>query len=618
MIIPLNWLSDYLELHHSEQHTADSFTALGLMQEKTIKDHVLELEHRMDRADWLSIIGCARDLAAFETVKLKLPKIKQHKLGTLPKDEQIKIRVDTPTVRRFNTRVFKDLVVAPSPSWLVERLEAYGIESKNNLVDITNFVMVEYGQPMHAQDLSTLPTNELHLRDTRAGESVTTLLGTKVELPKGTFVISSGNIICVIGGIVGGNKTGVTNKTTEIILDAGNYDQRVIRANSRKLKIQNETVSRYDKYLDPRLTQDALERATDLILELAGGKVYDNFDYYPSPLSPKTQLLTLKRLQLLSGLDLSLKTAKSRLTSLGFIVVEETDSQLVVEIPIWRTDIAVEDDLIADILRIGNYETLPTTPLTTPIPEDITEKIYRFEDTLRNYLVSLSAKEHITIPLVKNDKDEKRVTLSNALSSDQDALRITLTETLTPVLKAYSKHNIKSPILFEIAKSFVKSSSSPVEKRELAIVSTEDVRGLLSSLMSLLGIAYTLTPTKNSKSLVMCKGKTLGTLTSTSLTLDTELLLKYHRPYSGVITSHSHTTSLDLSLNMPKDMPFSELEAEIRKTSTSLQSIKVLEQQGKNNSILIRLTWESLDNSDKTRLSLIKALGKLGITSRSS
>ena len=543
MRIPLNWLSDYLDLNKSEQHIANSFTSLGLMQEKAIKNHILELEHRMDRADWLSIIGCARDLAAFEKIKLKLPKIKQHKLNQLPDDEKIKIKVDTPTVRRYNTRIFKNIAIQPSPNWLVERLEAYGIDSINNIVDITNFVMVEYGQPMHAQDLTTLPKQELHLRTTGVGETITTFLGTKIELPKNTFVISSGDTMCVIGGIVGGNTTGVTNTTTKIILDAGNYDQRVIRSTSRKIKIQNETVSRYDKYLDPRLTEVAINRATDLILQLAGGEVYDNYDYYPSPITPTTQLLTLKRLHLISGLDITLTTAKSILTALGYVILEESNQKLILEIPIWRTDIMVEDDLIADILRINDYSNLPAIALTTPIPTNITPNIYRFEDTLRNYMTSLTAHEHITSPLIQTDSNSTRVNLSNALSSTQNALRSTLTETLTPILTTYAKHKIKSPILFEIAKSFVLKNSQPTEIRELTAISTTDVRHILTSLMSLLGITYTLTPTDKNQSSIITNKQIIGSLTPTTFTLNTTLLLKHHQPYSCVITTHSHSTS---------------------------------------------------------------------------
>ena len=618
MIIPINWLSDYLDLPEDEQKIADSFTSLGLMQEKSIKNHVLELEHRMDRADWLSLIGCARDLAAFSGVKLITPKLTSNSPKPVPANDKIALSVETPTVRRFNTRVIKGIKVGPSPDWLLKKLEAYGIDSINNIVDITNFVMVEYGQPMHAQDLATLPEKELVLRETGVGEKITTFLGTEIKLPEGTFVISSGNVLCVIGGIVGGNVTGVTNSTTDIFLDAGNYDQRVIRRTSRTLKIQNETVLRYDKFLDPRLTENALTRATDLILELAGGAAYDNADYYPDPVTPHTQILTLSRLKLLSGLDLTLTTAKKTLSDLGYVVVDESDTHLELEIPHWRTDIEVEDDLIADILRIGDYSNIPNSPLTTPVPPDITPDIYLFEDLLRDHMTALTAHEHITSPLVKSDDNKSRVNLANALSSEQNALRLTLHETLNPVLTTYTKHNLDSPLIFEIAKSFTKDSDQATEIRELTVCSTGDVRNILTSLMKLLNISYSLTPSSNYQVSIIAAGNSIGTLARDHFTLNTELLFAHHHPYAGITTTLTHSPSIDLSLTLPPNLPFSDIQEVFYKTSPSLQSTKVLEHYEEKNSILVRLTWEKLDSADQTRISLVKALKGIGVETRSA
>ena len=162
MKIPLEWLKQYIKTNKSAQELAVSFTALGLMLDKSIysyenggyKTEVLDLEHRMDRADWLSILGCACDIAAFENIELIKPKLYTKKGRALPADEKIKIEVNCPEfVNRFNTRIFKNIKVGPSPDWLKNRLEAYGIPSINNIVDITNYVMVEQGQTLHAQDI---------------------------------------------------------------------------------------------------------------------------------------------------------------------------------------------------------------------------------------------------------------------------------------------------------------------------------------------------------------------------------------------------------------------------------------------------------------------------------
>ena len=166
MKIPLVWLNDYIELNNTKKEIEEFFTKIGLMLDKPTTNNVLDLEHRMDRSDWLSIIGCARDLCAFKNVLLKYPMIYENNLPDIPIEDKIEVKVNcTNKVNRFKTIIIKNVQVAPSPDWLKERLELYGITSINNIVDITNYVMVEFGQPMHAQDIDKLQSKEIILRD---------------------------------------------------------------------------------------------------------------------------------------------------------------------------------------------------------------------------------------------------------------------------------------------------------------------------------------------------------------------------------------------------------------------------------------------------------------------
>ena len=353
MKIPLLWLKDYIDTNKSPMDIASAFTALGLLLDKPISNNVLDLEHRFDRSDWLSIIGCARDLAAMENVQLKLPK--RH-TAKGKEGGGVKIEVECPDlVNRFNTRVFKNIKVGESPKWLKERLEAYGIPSINNIVDITNFVMVEYGQPMHAQDLAKMAKPEIVIRRAKNGEKITTLDGSVIDLDTEMFVLTQNGTATVIGGIVGGIATAVDNSTTNIVLDAGNYNQANVRKTARKIKVQNETVLRYDKFLHPDGTQLALERATQLILELAGGTFCENYDYYPKPKPHKQMQLRLNRLKLVSGMDFDMTRVKNILTALEYKVLRETPDTIFVEVPYFRTDVEVEDDLVSDILRIKMF-----------------------------------------------------------------------------------------------------------------------------------------------------------------------------------------------------------------------------------------------------------------------
>lgn len=617
MKVPLIWLKDYAETSKSAGELAASFTQLGLMLDKPLDDkNVLDLEHRMDRSDWLSLIGCARDLAAFEGIPLKLPKLSTKPGKVLPPSEQIKITVNTPTVRRFQTRIFKGIKVGDSPKWLADRLTAYGMESINNIVDITNFVMVEYGQTMHAQDIAKLKGRDITIRPAKNGEKLVTLLGTEVKLDTDAFVLTSGGEVTVIGGIVGGKNTGVTDSTTDIVLDSGSYDSRTIRKVSRKLKILNESVSRNDKFLDPRAIDLALARATDLILELAGGTYHANGDYYPSPATPKTMTLRLSRLQLLSGMEIPLSTAKKILKSLEYSLVEEGEGSLTVEIPYFRTDVEVEDDLISDILRINNYSNIPLQALSTPVPTDITPSIYRFEEQLRDLLVAQGAHEHITSSLTIATDAPDQVLLANALSSDQNALRRDLTPSLTRVLSTYKKHKINHVPVFEIGKVFRKTDSAYLEGRLLTVMASTDS---LATLMTSLGILnYRL----NQKHEILINTSLVGSLSPTSYTLVTDALMPHIKKYSGIVSEFSHTSSLDLSLLSPTKVVYADIQDALSKIKVSWINMTCKEMTKMDdhiNNYLLTITWDAGSKSIESDKNLIlKTLkDKLKIDSKS-
>lgn len=605
MKVPVKWLKDYVKIDKSDAEIAASFTQLGLMLDKPLDGSgVLDLEHRMDRSDWLSIVGCARDLAAYENLPLTLPKL-YSKAGKTPASKDlIQIKVETPHVRRFDTRVFKGIKVTDSPDWLKERLTAYGIEPKNNIVDITNFVMVELGQPMHAQDLAQMKGQDITIRAAKAGEKILTLLGTEIKLDPDTFVLTSGGEVTVIGGIVGGKNTGVTEFTTDIILDAGNYDQAVIRKTSRRLKIINETVSRYDKFLDPRLCAIALDRATKLILELAGGTYYANFDYYPEQVTPKSQTLTYQRLSLISGMKFSVKEIKRILKSLEYVITEESETGLSVEIPYFRTDIEVEDDLIADILRISNYANIPLAPLSTPVPTDITPSVYTFEDRLRDILVGYGAHEHITSSLVKNNG----VKLANALSTEQNTLRKSLLQGLTNVLNNYRKHGITDVNIFELGIVFSHDRSGYHEHRHLSAVGI-GTRELLSSLLHELGITYQI----NNQGQLISKNQEIGKIDNDSFTLYTEKLVKLANQYAPIISGFSHTSTRDLSIIVPKGITYFDIINSLSSVKGHWQKVSgkaTILTKGSN--YLLSFTWNGtaeIENDLKLILAKFKEMG---------
>jgi len=618
MKIPLDWLKEYIKTNKSKKEIAESFTALGLMLDKNTEDNLLDLEHRMDRSDWLSIIGCARDLAAFENTDLIFPKLYTEKGKELPENEKIKIEISCPNkVNRFNTVVFKNVTVKESPEWLKTRLQTYGIPSKNNIVDITNYVMVELGQPMHAQDIDKLEAKEIIIRDPQKGEKVLTLLGETVELVEENFVLTQNNKPTVIGGIVGGKETGVTESTQNIILDAGNYNQVFVRKASRKLKIQNETVMRCDKFLHPKLTEIALQRATQLILEIAGGEYYENQDCYPNKVEPKTQTLRLKRIEQLGGLKFDMEKVKDIVTRLGYTILEETLETLNLEIPYFRTDVEVEDDVVADILRIFNYTNIPTQLIKSPPPREITPEIYKFEEKIRDICVELGLHEHITDPLIQKSQQSstntlKEIVLENALTSEKSALRTDIKQTLNVVVDNYKKHKVNKIGIFELGNIYFEGTVSTInntkynETKMLEIIyinenisvkeSADEFKKLINRLLTELKVEWG-------------SVQKIWTITPYSLSISLKQLLELINKNTdktktnniGILDKITTATTEDFSITLDINTKFGTIFDAIKDIDKNITEIDVIEEYKINDnqkSILLRITLNTSDTQN--------------------
>lgn len=637
MKIPIEWLKEYIETDRSPQEIAGEFTSLGLMLDKPIsifdgtnnyKTEVLDLEHRMDRSDWLSILGCARDLAAFENKNLKLPPVYKTK-GKSPKPDQlVKIEVKCPDlVNRFNTVVIRNLSVEPSSAWLKNRLEAYGIPSINNVVDVTNYVMIEYGQPMHAQDLDKMKKQEIIIRRAKEGESVTTLLGEDIVLTSQQFVLTQDNIPTVIGGIVGGKTTGVDALTKNIILDAGNYNQINIRQTSRALKIQNETVLRYDKFLHPDLTQTAIERAVYLLLELAGGDYYENVDWYKNPIKEEKIRLTTTRLKKISGMDISEEQVKSSLLKLGYELLNQDKQAYLWKVPYFRTDVTVEDDLISDILRIYNYSNIPMAQINKAPPQNQTPRIYLFEDRLRDLMVQMEFHEHITDSVVKKDPTcEHQVNLTNALSSQKNALRTSVWQTLSSVFSSYHKRHIEEIKIYELGKQYrVQGDSNRYESyiEEKVLVALQETtfgnlrynsaktRAYLASLFFNLGIdSYSLDSEK-----ILIAGKEVGSYNHKGFYVFTEILLQLVGTPKRISTQNIRQAKEDISLVLPASQKFGPIYWDIKNFDPLIADIEVIdeywekESDYKQKAVLTRIYYNT-ENPSQIRKRLLGHLTK--------
>jgi phenylalanyl-tRNA synthetase beta chain len=616
MILPLIWLKDYVNTSKSPKEIAKVFTEIGLMLDRPITSEILDLEHRMDRADWLSITGCARDFAAYEDIKFHFPKLESE---TLEKAAEVFVKVESSKVNRFRTRVIKNVKIGESPDFIKERLTSYGLPVINNIVDITNYVMLEIGQPLHAQDLAKFEKKEIILRDTKEGETIQTLDSSHIKLPENTLVLSeSDNPIC-IGGIVGGLKTGVTNETTTIVLDAGNYSQSDIRKTSRKVNIRNETVARSEKFLALELVDLAIIRATDLILEIAGGEAFENSDYYKEKTHKKKMTLTYERLALISGDTKYFSKAAQILARQEYKILEETEKKIKVEIPFFRTDIEVEDDIIADVLRIYGYSKIKPEPILNYPPVEITSQETLMENSLNNILISAGFHEHITDPIVKYDGIESRILLMNSVNSDKDALRISLKETLINTLINYQKHNIYEVKIFEIGNKYYKEKNEFIEEKIIGVIYENGnpesrsfrIRAILDTILTKLGISYSLIKSKNNISIVS-KNEEIGFFDGNYLELSVKKLVKFYEFKPQIVTEFENLAKEDLTFISHIDFDNGEIIEYIKNLNPLITKVDYLNEylEGTTRKVTIRFATSYPDEIKRLRKEIIANTSK--------
>ncbi len=325
---------------------------------------VLDIDILPNRPDALSHLGVARDLAALTGTRFSAPsyewRVGEHQA------KEVTIR-DTSACFRYSGLVVRDIKVGPSPKWLVERLAQCGQSSINNVVDVTNYVMIELGQPMHAFDFSLL--DRIEVRPAREGEVLTALdsARTKYVLDESMLVIADGDTPVAIAGIKGGVGTGISDSTTEVFLEAANFNPQSVRATSRKLGLRTDASIRFGYGVDPNLTAPALMRAAQLLRQVAGGQADAGItDVYPAPVLERTILLDPAYACSLLGIDLQLSQMQGILGSLGF-EVQDTEGKMSVLVPTRRSDVAGPEDLIEEIGRVVGFDTIPSVAPLLPI-----------------------------------------------------------------------------------------------------------------------------------------------------------------------------------------------------------------------------------------------------------
>jgi phenylalanyl-tRNA synthetase beta chain len=483
-------------------------------------DTVFDLSITPNRPDCLSVIGIAREVAALTRQVVHIPESVYGELGA-PIEEQVTIEIADPQLcPRYSASLITDVKIKDSPAWLQERLIACDQRPINNIVDITNYIMLEYGQPLHSFDFDNIDSKKIIIRRADDGEKFFTLDGNERELNSKMLVIGDGERTVAIAGVMGGLNSEVTDNTTSILLEAASFNAASIHYTSNYLNLLSEASMRFGRGISAEMTIPALKHATQLIAELGEGKVAKGIiDIYPGKKDSATVTVTPQEMKRLIGIDYSREQIVRSLTSLGFECKVE-GSQVHAITPYWRSDIMLPADLVEEVARIIGYEKIPATLLSDPLPQINQEPIVNLKRRIRQSLVGFGFQEIYTYSLVNlkglsnlspdpSLPEPIPIRVANPMSAEQEYLRPTLRANVLETLIDNRRHEEDGIRFFELGKTYqAKKDDLPdepeilcglisgprVEKSWLGVDGNfdfYDVKGIVEALLENLGIKHT-------------------------------------------------------------------------------------------------------------------------------
>jgi phenylalanyl-tRNA synthetase beta chain len=452
----------------------------------------MDIEVTSNRPDCMGHLGVARELAAGLDRPMKVDFMPAFTGIAEPAGRDlVEVSIDEPDLcARYIGGVIKRVKVGPSPEWLQRRLRACGVRPINNVVDITNYVLLEYAQPLHAFDLAKLNPAEIHVRKARAGEKLLCLDGIERELSHEMLVIADAKHPVAIAGVIGGEDTAVTDGTTEILLEAATFNGSSVRQTAREIGLRTEASSRFEKGLPAELALAGARRAASLIAELAGGSVHREWaDVYPRPQEPVRVRLRPALVDEILGLHVPLEEAESILKRLNFHVRPFEDGDWDVLPPVFRLDVTIPEDLVEEVGRVYGYDRVPPTlpghrrdrwiPAVPSIGRrlDATREVLAgagFTETWNPALVSGRLLENLRV-------DAHAMRVSNALSDDMDTLRTSLLPSLVGVVGLNLDRGRQGVKVYEIASAFLApvgdKSEQPDEPLRFGAVATAGPSG---------------------------------------------------------------------------------------------------------------------------------------------
>jgi phenylalanyl-tRNA synthetase beta chain len=441
-------------------------------------DTILEIDLTPNRPDCLSHVGVAREVATLTGSSLRIPDTGVTEAGK-PAASITSVKIEDPDrCPRYAARVIQGVRIGPSPPWLRSRLEKVGVRPINNVVDVTNYVLFEVGQPLHAFDLAKLREQRIVVRRARPGEELVTLDGEARKLDPDDLAICDAEQPVALAGVMGGEGTEVSDRTTDILLESAYFSPPGIRRTSKRHSLKTESSHRFERGCDPEMVVRAADRAAGLLAELAGGQVASGvLDIYPAPVRAPEIRLSPARANRLLGLDLTQGAMAEFLKRLG-MEVDASKGEIRVRAPSWRPDLLLEVDLVEEIARLHGYDRIPTTLPAAPIEPSQQPPDRRVEKVSREVYTAFGFHEAITYRFVAaewsdrlrlgaEDARRRLVRLQNPLREDQAVMRTSL----LPGLLAAAGYNLRrdhaNVRLFEVGKVFFDRAADDLpEERE--------------------------------------------------------------------------------------------------------------------------------------------------------
>ena len=613
-----------LELGLSEEHEGilvlDDDAPVGTPLADYLGDAVLDIEVTPNRPDCLAILGVANEVASLTGQTVTEPDLSYPEAGR-PIEDQVRIEITDPELcYRYTASLVTGVKIGPSPRWMQDALVKAGQRPINSIVDITNYVMLEYGQPLHAFDFDRVKERTIIVRAARAGEVLVTLDGERRTLEPPMLTIADAEDAVGLAGVMGGANTEMHEGTTSVLLESASFDPINTRRTASALRLNTEASHRFERGIRAELAPLALRRATQLILEIAGGEAAQGIiDLYPGEKERPAVRISRERIKRVLGVDYEMSEVEGVLGSLGFERSDDSQAEdaILVKVPYWRSDISIEDDLIEEVARITGYDNIPMTTLSTPIPHHEPQTHRSLREQVSDLLAAAGMQEIISYNLTSLeslkavqalDDVAEPLRVANPMSGEQEYLRTSLRGSVLSTLASNRKTIGTGGIrIFEVGRVFLprdkaKERHLPEEKEMLAgalsgprflpswrVPSGEmdffDAKGVLESVFSALGLRVEyeraddaiLHPGKTAR--LSCGGTAIGVVGEVHPTVRarfdlgespvalfeidieslTNAMSEAGRPYKS--TSRFPQSHRDLALIVDQDVPSARVQA---------------------------------------------------------